>query len=515
MTAKVSNIARNTSYFTAALIVQKAITFLYFIILARYFIPEALGKYYFAQSFTTIFSIFIDLGMANVLIREIAKLNSSNTEAGIPVLGENPKTNYVGEDCQSSINSLNNNDSTQKLLGAIIGIKIPLALISTLLVVLFVNILHYPALTKHLVYLSAICMVLDSFTLTIFSIIRGFHNLKFESISSVVYQLISMGFGVILLKFGFGLTWQMITSVMASTFNIVFAVILIKYKWKLKLRPKFDKKLFKKIVLLTLPFSLYAILQRVYAYLDSVILSLLAGDKSVGLYQVAFKIINALQFLPMAFAASVYPAFAAYWSKNRDQLSITFERSMNYLIIISLPISVGVIVLADKIILLFKTEYGASILPLQINMIALIFIFINFPIGALLNACDKQKVNTRNMAATLSVSILMNIILIPRLHAVGASLTVVFTNILMFILGIWHVPSITKYNYRNIILNFLKTAFASFLMACVILYLKNYFNLFIVVAIAGFIFFFFLFLFKGFKKEDIASILRSFKKEQN
>ena len=70
---KISNIARNTSYLTLALILQKIISFTYFIILTRVIGLEMMGQYYAALSFTTIFAIFIDLGFANTLIREVAK----------------------------------------------------------------------------------------------------------------------------------------------------------------------------------------------------------------------------------------------------------------------------------------------------------------------------------------------------------------------------------------------------------------------------------------------------------
>lgn len=70
---KIKNIAKNTSYLTLALVIQKVISFLYFVILARNLDPEFLGKYYFAISFTTIFAIFIDFGLVNYLTRETAK----------------------------------------------------------------------------------------------------------------------------------------------------------------------------------------------------------------------------------------------------------------------------------------------------------------------------------------------------------------------------------------------------------------------------------------------------------
>lgn len=480
MAEKISNIAKNTSYFTLALILQKVFSFTYFTIIARALGPEDLGKYYFAISFTTIFSIFIDLGLSSVLTREIAR--------------DNLKTN--------------------KLLGTVLGLKIPLAIVSTLLTLLIVNIsyFNYPQTTIYLVYISAISMVLDSFTGTFFAVIRGHHNLKYESIGSVIFQLIVLGFGITVLKLNMGLLWQMGALAMASIFNFLYSGILIMIKYGAKMIPVFESKLIKLMMGIALPFGIYGIFQRVYTYFDSVLLSILAGDKYVGIYQIAFKIIFALQFLPLAFTASLFPALSSYWANNRDQLKITFERAMNYLIIISLPISFGIASIADKIVLLFKSGYTEATLPLQINMAGLLFLFLGYPVGSLLNACDKQKVNTVNMGITVVLSVLLNLYLIRVFQAVGASITVAVTNFFMFCLGFYWVPKILGEWPSGIIKILYKALLATLIMACTTILLKSYLNIFVVVLIAGIIYTAFLYILGGFKKEDIISIIQSFKR---
>lgn len=476
---KIINIAKNTSYLTIALILQKVISFTYFAILARNLGPENLGKYYFAISLTTIFAIFIDMGMVNALTREVAK----------------------------------SENRAKDLLGNVLIIKIPLAILSLAAVAILINIMGYPLITMYLVYLSSICMILDSFTLTFFGVIRGFHNLKFESIASVIFQIIVIIFGLSALYAGLGLLWVMSALVGASLFNFVYSGFVLWKKWKIKIIPRYNKDLIKFIIKLSIPFGLFAIFQRIYTYIDTVFLSIYAGDKYVGLYQVAFKIIFALQFLPMAFMASLYPAMSTYWLKNREQLAISFERAINYLIIISLPITFGIIFLADKIILIFKSDFIEAILPMQIIIVSLLFIFINFPIGSLLNACDRQKINTTNMAIVTIVSVLLNIILIPKFQAIGASITVLATNFLMFALGIYWVPKIIKYRPLLIIKTFLKSLIACLVMAISLFYLKSFINIFIVVILGGIIYFAVLFLLKGFRKEDIISIYNSFIKK--
>lgn len=473
---KISNIAKNTSYLTAALVLQKVISFTYFALLARNLGPEYLGKYYFAIAFTTIFSIFMDFGLANVLTREGAK---------------------KPEDAQG-------------LLGNILAIKIPLAILSILVSVAVINVLGYDLLARQLVYISLGCVLLDSFTATFFSMIRAFHNLMFESVASIAFQLIVMVFGLGALYSGLNLPWIMAALLLASSFNFVYSAAVLKFKWGMKIRPRLDWKLSKPLIYITIPFGFYAVFQRVYMYLDSVLLSLMAGDRQVGLYQVAFKIVFALQFLPMAFTASLYPAMSAYWARNREQLAVSFERAMNYMIIISLPITFGIIVLADKIILVFKKEYLEGLPAMQIIVGSLVFIFMNFAIGALLNACDRQKVNTVNMGIVLLFSVVLNLILIPRFGAAGASLTALLTNILMFCLGIYWVPKIISYRHLKVLKIFLKSIISAGLMGWAVWYLKSGLNIFADVFIGALVYFIILFLLGGFKKEDILSIWQSF-----
>jgi len=478
MSAKITNIAKNTSYFTFALILQKIISFTYFTVIARALGPEDLGKYYFAISFTTIFAIFIDLGMSNVLTREVAK-------------EENKASDF---------------------LSSILSLKIPLSILSFLIVLVAINLMGYPALTKDLVYISTISMILDSFTLVFFATIRGFHNLAYESVASVIFQLIVLSSGFAVLKLGWGLKWLIGALAAASAFNFIYSMLLVKIRFKVRIIPRINKEFIWHVAKITVPFGFFAIFNRIYTYFDSVLLSALAGDKYVGLYQVAFKIIFAIQFLPAAFTATLYPAMSTYWADNREQLVVTFERAMNYLIIISIPLTIGTIVLADKIVLIFKGGYAEAVLPLQITIASLLFLFINFPIGSLLNACDKQKENTINMGMVMLVSAAMNIILIPRFQAVGASITLLATNILMTALGLYYVPKIIQVRPWKIIRPFLMVIIGGALVGALAYYLKNYLNIFSVVAISGATYFVLLFVLGAFKKEDISSIWHSFAK---
>ncbi|NCU44557.1 flippase, partial [Candidatus Falkowbacteria bacterium] len=392
-----------------------------------------------------------------------------------------------------------------------LAIKIPLAALTSLAVIVLVNLLGYPDLTRQLVYLSIACMVLDSFTLTFFACSRGFHNLKFESVSSVIFQAIVLVVSLFILSRGGGVRWLMLSLILASVYNFLYSLIILWRYWRVPIRPRWHPEIIRAIIALALPFAGYAIFQRAYTYLDSVFLSRLAGDVAVGVYQVPFKIINALQFLPMAFVASLYPALSLYWHQNKSQLETTFVRAMHYSAIISLPLAIGGWVAADKLVLIFSNGYAGAIWPLRICLLALPFMFLGYPIGSLLNACDRQRINTRNMLVVLVVSVGLNLLLIPRLGVIGASVTVLITSILMVILGSFQIRPILGQS-PQLAGRLAKVALAALLMGLIIWKLKALLNIFILVALGGLIYSLVLFLIGALHWSDLISIVGSFRR---
>jgi len=491
MAQKIVNIARNTSYYTLSLVLQKIVSLAYFTVLARALPPSELGKYYFAISYTTVFGIFIDIGLLNFLTREIARIGANHE------LNEDEKR-----------------EQRQKFFSTIFMFKFVAAFVVFIVLAVIIKTLGYSDEIRNLIYLSAISMMLDALAITQHAIMRGLHNLKYESISALIYQFIILIFGAIAVKLDLGLYLQMLVVVFASAVNFIFPYVVLRIKVNLRLFQKFDFSLLKKIIIITLPFSVFAIAQRFYSYLDTIMLSKIAGDVEVGIYQVPFKIITALQFLPMAFTASLYPAFSNYWHTNKEQLANSFERAMNYLLIISVPISIGTIAIADKIVIVFSQHYIGSIQPLRITMASLVFIFLLFPIGALFNATDNQKVNTKIMIYGLSTSFILNLILIPQLKSTGASITVLVTNALMFVLSIIKIPSIVKYQPKKNLVVFLKTLFSAAVMSIVVIFLKQSLNVIIVVGIGAAVYFIIQFMIKTFQIDDVQSIIKSFKKSE-
>ena len=356
-----NSIAKNTTWLTLSYIFQKILAFIYFTLIARYIGANDIGIYTFAISLTTIVSIFIDLGLSNVLIREAAK--------------DKTKTNQY----------LNN----------IITLKVVLAVLAYLLVFVIINLLHKGSLTMTMVYIAGLVMVLDSFTLTFFAVFRAWQNLKYESLGIAIGQILILVIGLLGTYLGSPLYILILALLAGSFFNFLYSLILLSSKLQLHLRLNWQKAILLPLLKIAIPFALAGIFVRIYSYIDQVLLSILIGDKYLGWYSVPYKITFALQFIPAAFAAAIYPAMSEYYKNAKDKLANIYEKSMYFLLLLALPTAFGTALLADKLInFLYTSEYQPSIMALQIMIFSVIPIFVGYPIGSLLNACDKQGKNT-------------------------------------------------------------------------------------------------------------------------
>ncbi|MBU0707245.1 flippase [Patescibacteria group bacterium] len=476
-------IARNTSYLTIALAIQKALSFVYFIYISRSVGHEDIGKFLFALSVTTIFGIFIDIGLSPILTREIAK----------------------------------DRQKTYLFLNSTFSLKLITAVLSYGAVILFINLIDSSELTRQLVYFSGLIMIMDSFTLSFYAIFRGYQKLKYESIGVIINKVVVIAAGVIALQMGYGIKVLILAILCGSVFNVLYTMFLLfaKIKW----RPKFylDRDVLRTMFKIALPFALASIFITVFGYVDTVLLNILGGvrgDSYVGWYGTAYKLTYAFQFIPIALAASIFPAMSSYFVSSKGLLARTFERAVYYLTIISVPIAFGVFAIADKLIVrIWGDAFEASIIPLQILIFSLIFLFANFPIGSLLNACNRQARNTINIAIAMVINVVLNLILIPRYTFIGTSIASLVSIFALFVLGLYVTRQIITPNWRFLIKTLAKTVVSAGVMMAMIFALKDSISFILLIPVGIILYFIILFLLRGFGQQEYIKIYQAIRKK--
>lgn len=448
-----SHLAKNTAYLTVASIGQKIVAFVYFAMIARVVGVEWTGKYFLALSITTMVGVIADFGLTPVLVRETAK----------------------------------HPDQEQKILANALGAKLGLTALAFALAVLITNAFGHDELTRQLVYVATIVMALDTLHLTYYGVFRGRHRLSVESVGIFVGQIVTLTVGVTSLLIHPSLYFLIGALMAGSLWNVLFSAYRLKRSGGNPLSIRFDWFFIKRILKTALPFALAAIFVKIYSTTDSLLLKHFMGDEAVGLYSIAYKLTYAFQFLPLAFVAALYPTFSKLiHEKSRKELMATFEKAYWYMALLSVPIVFGIWAVADQIVvLIYGASYAGSVAPLQTLIFVLLFIFLDFPIGALLNADDRQSTKTAIMGGTMVINVLANIILIPQFGIMGACYSALLAFLFLYLAGMYFVRSSIDYDIKRLVRLGAPILCAGILMAIIVLILKVYITILVVIPVGA------------------------------
>ena len=402
-------LAKNTFYLTLASVGQKVIAFVYFLFLARVMMPENTGAYFLATSFTMIFSVFTDIGLTSVLIREIAKRP----------------------------------DDAVLLSKKALTLKYPFTILAVLAMICSSYLLGYDASLRLLILIASLVLILDSFQTFFYGMLRGKEELAYESLGMFAGMIMTAVAGSVVLFFSPSLILLIFALSLGSLTNLCISGYgVMRVFGKEIFLPVWDGSFAKRILKLAFPFALAAIFIKVYSYIDSIMISKFLGTLEVGLYSIAYKFTYAFQFLPLAFVAGLYPSFSATIASDPQALQRLFHRSLWYMAIIAVPITFGIWLIAPEAVLLAGDSYASAGPVLRTLVIVLLPIFLDFPVGALLNAADRQYTKTTIIGMTMVVNIVLNVLLIPAIGVLGAAYAALFSFTFMFLAGISRISSI-------------------------------------------------------------------------
>lgn len=468
----VQRIGKNSGVLFISSIISGIFGFFYIMYTARYLGSKDFGVLTFSLAFTGILGVFADFGLNSLSVREISR----------------------------------NKPIANKYFAHISAMRMVLGFITILLIALLVNLLDYPQQTVKIVYIFGIATLITSFNGLCTSTFRSFEVMEYISIGQILKNLLIL-IGVIfiinlsLTITAFALLYCLCTLVTSGYYLYVlrtkFHNVLLGFSKSISsIDWDFCLDIFKK----ALPFFLSAIVTVIAFKIDIIMLSKMKGDAVVGWYSAGYVVIEVLIFIPAAFGGAIYPILSNYFLSSHQSLKRIYLYAFKYLSIISIPLAVGITLLADKIVLLvYHSNYMPTIATLQILIWTTPIIFLTYMYGIILASINKQPIALAINSLCMLLNIALNLILIPNLSLFGAAIATVLTTLLSFFLCDHYV---TKFVCRIPAHTYLlKPAIASAIMGTIIFILREM-NLFLVIFVSIVIYCIVLFLLKTFTQKD-------------
>ena len=262
----------------------------------------------------------------------------------------------------------------------------------------------------------------------------------------------------------------------------------------------------------TLPIAVSIVFTLIYFKIDSIFLSLpIINSHSpnpmadVGIYNIAYKILEGLIFFPAMLVGLIMPLLSHSAFSDPERFKKIFQKALDVLIIFIIPLLVGLLILAEPIVVLVGgRDFSLSAAVLQILSFAIGLIFLGNLWGNSIIALNKQKSGAWIYFAGMIFNIVTNLIFIPKYRYLGAAATTLATEFLVTILMMILIHRTINYSPK---FNIFKPIFAGIFMAVFLWIFKDW-NIFILVGLGIIIYFITLYLIKGIKKEEVMLLVK-------
>lgn len=472
----IRRIMKNVGMSGISQIIVSLLTFILLIYIARYLGAAEFGKYNFAMSFTLLFTIFADIGISQLIIREIAR----------------------------------NNHLTGKYLINASMIKILLSLVTFGLIIFTVNLMDYPQDVMNIIYLFGIYTILMSFAQMFLSIFQAFEKMEYTAVIMITEKVVLIPLGLLVLFCGYGLIELAYVYVIAGAIDAIIGLILILTKIKSEI-PKIDFSIWKNLTIKAIPFGLNSLFGMFFFKVDTILLYILKNDVAVGIYNAAYNpLLSFGGILSGMVVSAIYPVMSKQFISSKDSLGTVTILTSKYLAIFGFPIAIICFMLADKFIELFYAgQYSSSVIAFQILALFIPIRLVSSITGTLLTSINKQGIRTFSVFLSAIFNILLNLIMIPYLSYIGASIATVLSEVFLYFAYIHYINK--YYKQLNLHKYFIKPVAASLIMGAVIFCFKEY-NLFLLTLLAFTVYFIVLISLKTFTSDDKYVLKQIFKK---
>lgn len=465
----IQTIVKNTAALTLMNIITLGVGMFFTIYIARSFGDAIFGKYSFAIAFISLFAAFFDIGFNKLIIRDVSR----------------------------------NTSFAKKYLSNIFILRIITSVMFFVSIVFAINLMKYPSDTKLIVYILGVSTILTSFGSLYRAIFHAFEKMEYDTLLTIIEKIAVVSTGFILLFLGYNFIIVISVYLLGGILNVFLSHIVTIRRFVV---PKFeiDVAFWKYSFINAIPFSLTAIFIIIFDKTDMVMISMMQGDAPVGWYNAANMIVVVFLMIPGVLFGAIYPTLSKYYGSADGTPVFIYKKLFKYIYIFGLPIGICFALLSDDFISLI---YGEGFSQSSVALAILIWYFVigsfGWLLGIILQSINKQKIFAFSMMLCATANILLNLVLIPKMSYIGASLTTVFTNIMAFFI-LYHFVS--KYFYKlSIVRTIFKPTISGIIMA-ISIYLMNDIGLFSTISIATIIYLIMLLLFRVISKDELELI---------
>jgi O-antigen/teichoic acid export membrane protein len=407
-----TSIAKNTTVMMTSQMITWGSSFVLMLFLPRYLGSADYGRLYVAISLTMIFQILIEFGGPYYVAKEVARVS----------------------------------ENAPPLVVNTIVLRSCIWAFSLLAMIVITIVAKYSPTVTALILILGVAKLWEGIGRLMQSCFQGLEKMQYQAAGAITERVFVTVTGVAALLLGGN---SVVIAVLMAISTLLNASVLGKYMRRFIPRlPRPSVSEARRLLKAGTPYFLQTVFAIIYYRVDAVMLSLMVPENVVGWYGAAYKFLDVLMFLPAIFSAAVFPVLSRLHSDSSNDHATVASKSLNFLIVTGIPLSIGVFAFSQEIIHLFfgVGEYEPSILLLQIFSVGMILVYIDFILGAALFASDRQRQWTIVALCAVFINPLLNYFMIPFAQmnfangGIGAALATLITEFFVMTMGLLLMP---------------------------------------------------------------------------
>jgi O-antigen/teichoic acid export membrane protein len=285
------------------------------------------------------------------------------------------------------------------------------------------NIFHKPDIAFILKYLS-LSIPFINITYILSRATRAFKGMKYEVYTiCLVEPFTKISLAFLFLQKGWGIEGVIIAYITSSFVGMLLSIFYARKSfshWHKEIAPIYQ---YKKIISFSFPALLIGFFSILIIKIDILILGYLSSAKEVGIYNIAAKIAYINNLIFISFNAIFSPIISELYTKNEHaKLNDLFKVQSRWILTVSLPIGLLLILFANPILNLIGQEFIIGSMCLIILSLSMILISFMASVEIMLVYSGKVYLNLLNSFAVCIISVILNFLLIPRFGIMGAAM---------------------------------------------------------------------------------------------
>ena len=269
----------------------------------------------------------------------------------------------------------------------------------------------------------------------------------------------------------------------------------MKFKWS------FSTALFKKMITYSWPIAVAGIAYAINENLDKYLIGQLQDKSTMGIYSACYKLAIFMNLYIMAFRLGAEPFFFNH--SDKSDAKETYAKIMNYFIIVGSLVFVGIVAFIDIIKVLFikNPDYWGAISIVPIVLLANLFLGIYHNLSVWYKLTDKTRYGMYFSIIGALLTIVLNIVLIPKIGFIAAAWATLAAYGTMMIVSYFYGKK-----YYNVPYNLKKTG--SYLLASILVsylmftvFRENYYISIVFILLFG------LLIYRN-EKQEILTLIR-------